>query len=164
MKFGQSALTHARWGSEASPLKRRFLIERAAAAVVPLGLDETVRCITGASLASPLALEFALQILQTLKQTMHEAGRSINLDLRLDGPSLSAADATLAPHKQLEIAGKLHARAGAGTATLMLADDSDASIDGLMDLLQSAWASTSVARLQLQRAGTTLKQGELPIH
>ena len=149
---------------EASPLKRRFLIERATATVVPLGLDETVRCITGASLASPLALDFALQILQTLKQTLNEAGRAINLDLRLDGPSLSTTDASFAPRKQLEIAGKLHARAGAGTATLMLADDSDARIDGLMDLLYLAWATTSLTRVQLQRAGITLQQGELPIH
>jgi hypothetical protein len=149
---------------DSSPLKRRFLIERATATVLPLGLDETVRCVTGASLASPLALDFALQILQTLKQTLHEAGRAINLDLRLDGPSLATTDATAAPRKQLEIAGKLHARAGAGTAMLTLSDTSEASIDAQMDLLYLAWATTALTRVQLQRAGITLQQGELPIH
>ena len=97
---------------EASPLKRRFLIARSAAVVVPLGLDEAVLHITGESLLkSPLSLDFALKILQTLKDALHESGRSINFDLRLDSTALPFADATIAPKKQLEVAGKLHARA-----------------------------------------------------
>jgi hypothetical protein len=149
---------------EASPLKRRFLIDRAAAAVVPLGLDDAVRRLTGESLTkSPLSLDFALKILQTLKDALHEAGRSINLDLRLDGPSLSAADGMLSPQKQLEIAGKLHARAGAGTATLLLAEDADTNADSLLELLQWTWRSSGIVRLRLQHAMTTVQQGELAI-
>ncbi len=147
---------------ESSPLKRRFLIERAGATVVPLGLDETVLCIAGASLAkSPLSLDFAVQILQTLKDALNEGGRAINLDLRLDGPPLSAADTSLAPRQQLEVASKLHACACAGSMTLLLA--ADANAETLIELLQWAWASTAVARLQLRRTGATLRQGELPI-
>ncbi|MBI3823430.1 MAG: hypothetical protein HY289_12240, partial [Planctomycetes bacterium] len=108
---------------EGSPLKRRFLIERSAAVVVPMGLDEAVAYITGASPArSPVALDFTLKVLQTLKDALYEAGRSINFNLRLDSPALPIADATIAPQKQLDIASRLHARAGAGTMTLLLAD------------------------------------------
>ncbi len=149
---------------ETSPMKRQFLIERAAALVTPLGLDEAVRNLTGASLArSPLALDFALRIIHTLKTTLQDAGQSVLLELRLDGPALSLADWTLAPQKQLEIAGKLHARAGAGTMTLLLADDHQADAERLAESLQWAWAATSVVRVQLQRTGSTLRQGELPI-
>jgi hypothetical protein len=149
---------------ETSPLKRQFLIERAAALVTPLGLDDAVRSLTGESLAhSPLALDFALRILHTLKATLHDAGQSILLDLRLDGPALSAADWNVAPQAQFEIAGKLHARAGAGTMTLLLADQDQVDIERLAERLQWAWAATSVVRVQLQRAGSTLQQGELQI-
>ena len=149
---------------EGSPLKHRFLIERAAAVVVPFGLDEAVHNITGESLSrSPLSLDFAMRILQTLKEVFQKEGRSINLDLRLDCAGLPGADATLSPRKQLEIAGKLHARAGAGTATLVLSDAEQADIGSLVDLLQSAWSSTSVARLRLQRAGAIVQQGEFAI-
>jgi hypothetical protein len=149
---------------EASPLKRRFLIERAAAVVVPFGLDEAVRGLTGESLnRSPLSLDFALRILQTLNEALQKAGRSINLDLRVDSPTLPAADPMLSSRKQLDIAGKLHARAGAGTATLILADEEQADVGALVELLQAAWSSTSVARLRLQRAGISVQQGELAI-
>jgi hypothetical protein len=149
---------------EASPLKHGFLIERATAAVVPLGLEEAVHRITGTSLArSPQALEFALRVLHALKSTLDEAGRGINLDLRLDGESLSAADVAVLPQLQLDHAGKLHARAGAGTATLLLDADAAADIPALIDRLDHVWASTSIVRLQLQRSGATVRQGELAI-
>ena len=149
---------------EASPLKRRFLIERAAAVVLPLGLDQVVLGITGESLSqSPLSLDFALRILQTLKDSLHKAGRPINLDLRLDSLALPTADATIAPQKQLEVAGKLHARAGAGAMTLLLGDEAGANVDALLELLHWASASTSVTRLQLQRTAKGLLQGELAI-
>jgi ATP cone domain len=149
---------------EASPLKRRFLIDRVAVAVAPLGLDEAVRRITGESLAkSSLSLDFALKVLQTLKDALHHAGQAINLDLRLDGAALSAADATLSPAQQLEIAGKLHARAGAGSATLLLADEADMNTDSLRELLHWAWRSTGIVRLQLRHTQTAVQQGELPL-
>lgn len=153
-----------------APLKRSFLVDRASAVVVPIGLHEVVRAITGASLTrSPLALEFALQILRTLTDTLQTAGRAINLDLRLDSSAsmasdaLSGADVTNPPRKQLDIAGKLHACAGAGTTTLLIAEDAQQDLDALTECLAWAWSSTGVARLQLQAAGSTLHQGELPI-
>jgi ATP cone domain len=156
--------------AEDSPLKRGFLLERASAVVVPIGLQAVAHSITGASLTrSPLSLDFALQILHTLKDTLHSAGRAVNLDIRLDSSSgafadsLSAADQANPPRKQLEIAGKLHARAGAGTATLSIAEDAAQDLEGLVDTLAWAWSSTAVTRLQLQPAARTLEQGELPI-
>jgi len=124
-----------------------------------------VRTITGASLAhSPLSLNFALQILQTLKQTLAQAGRSINLDLRVDSPLLcEPSDVDATAQQQLESAGKLHACVGAGTLRLTLARDTDASADALIDLLQWTWESTGVVRMQVERAVPYLLQGQLPI-
>src|SRR5207249_10108808 len=116
--------------------------------------------VTGESPSrSPRSLEFALKLLQTLKATLNEAGRSINYDLRVDSLALPLADASLALKPQLEIAGKLHARAGAGTLTLACAEE----VPTVFERLQWAWASTSVARLHLQRSGAVLQQGELAI-
>jgi hypothetical protein len=141
-----------------APLRQPFLIERAAVSIVPLGLDEAVARVTGASAArSPLSLDFAGRVLQTLRTALRDAGRPINLDLRVDGSFL--ADATLPPAKQLEIAGKLNT----GAATILFGDDHPASVDALSELLASAWRTTTIARLQLQRAGQMLQQGELGI-
>ena len=141
-----------------SALKRRFLIDRAAAVVVALGLDDAVRSITGECMTrSPLSLDFARQILQTLKDAMQSAGRAIHLDFRLECGAMPTAAGALPLLKQLEIAGKLHATS-AGTATLSLTDEKQADIE----LLRSAWASP-IARLRVQRVGMTLQQGELPI-
>ena len=147
---------------EDSPLRRGFLIERSTAAIVPLGLDDAVRAITGQRPSrSPLSLEFALQIATTLNDALQRAGRSINLDLRLDGAALP--DAGLAPKLQLDSAGKLHACAGAGSATLLLTEENEANLDKLIDLLRWTWEATAVVRLQLQSTASTLQQGELPI-
>ena len=66
---------------------------------------------------------------------------------------------TLAAQPLLEVAGKLHARAGAGTLTLVSSDD----IPTLIERLKWVLASTAVTRLQLQRPGAALQQGELAI-
>lgn len=153
-----------------SPLKRRFLIERAAGTIVPIGLNAVVHTITGASVAqSPLSLDFALQIVGTLKNVLQQASRSINLDLRLDdsaealGEATATEDAATPLEAQLEAAGKLHLRAGAGTLALVVPDDAAVNEDRLLSLLEAAWHKTGVVRLHLRRAGTTLAQGELPI-
>jgi len=148
---------------ESSPLKRRFLVARSAAVFTPRGLDEAVVHLTGESLLkSPLSFDFAMRILDAIKRALHESGRSINFDLRIDSSALPFADATVAPKKQLELGGKLHARAGAGTMTLLLADGS-LNADALVDLLQTALNETAVSRLHLQRARTVVQQGELAI-
>ena len=73
---------------ESSPLKKRFLIERASSVVVPNGIDTVVQDIIGVSpSASPLALQFALDLVRVLRETLHQAGRSANLDLRLECPA-----------------------------------------------------------------------------
>jgi hypothetical protein len=77
--------------------------------------------------------------------------------------SLTAADASVPLRQQLEIAGRLHACAGSGTATLLIADPADVKIDGLLQLLHWAWEETAVARLELRRADRTVQQGELAI-
>lgn len=148
-----------------SPLKRRFLIERAAGSIVPNGLDEAVRAITGASLLqSPLSLDFALKVVATLKDTLQKAGRSINLDLRLDIP----ADARIAPalaeppaglQKEIIQAGKLHACAGAGVAALFVQETKP---EDLVELLSFALHSTAVVGLQYLPAAARVQQGEFP--
>src|SRR5207248_825654 len=77
---------------EDSPIKRLFLIERAACVVIPLGLDDVVFAITGQSITkSAHALEFGLQILRTLKDALRHAGRSASLDMRLESLSTPAS-------------------------------------------------------------------------
>ena len=145
-----------------SPLKRGFLIERAVCVLTPIGLDEVVRSITGESLVhSPLSLNFALQIVQTLKQALAHAGQAANLDLRVDGPALAGAlDVAVSPRTHLATAGKLHASAGAGSLALLLGET---NADALTELLQWTWEATAVVRLELQRASRLVQQGELPI-
>jgi hypothetical protein len=139
-----------------APLKRRFLIERAAAAIVPIGLEAVVDAVTGARLVdSPLALDFARRVVASLKDTLMTAGRSLNLDLRLDLPALAVKDAA-APESPLLAAGKLHAQAGAGNAVVPV-DDSAVAIH----LLQQAWLGSAVARVQLVNKASDVQQGEL---
>ncbi len=148
---------------DASPLHQRFLIERSSGSLTPLGLDEVTRAITGASLTrSPLSLDFALKLLQTLRDALHQAGRAIGMDLRLECPALARVGADAPPlDKQLETAGILHACAGAGTAMLLVSDEAAANPDDLIERLRWAWQATAVTRLSLQRAAP--QQGELPI-
>ncbi len=153
-----------------APLRRSFLLDRVSAVVVPMGLHSVSKAITGERLTrSPLSLQFAAKILQTLQETLHAAGRALHLDLRLDSSaavpedSLSADDAMNSPRQQLEMAGKLHACAGAGTATLVLGEDASQDLDPLTETLAWACTATGVTRLHLQSAASTLQQGELPI-
>ena len=95
-----------------SPLKRGFLIERAACVVAPLGLDEVVRASHRREQpAKPSALNFALQIVQTLKETLQRrAARSILICVwtapRAPGRALRMP--RFAP-EAIRIRGKLHA-------------------------------------------------------
>ena len=155
---------------EECPLARGFLIERAACVVTPIGLDAVVCAATGESMTkSPLSLDFAVRIVQTIKDALRQASRSISLDVRLDGQlhssdsSWSTADTTVSLRKQLETASQLHLHAGGGTMTLLLADENETNVDTLVDLLRWTWQSTSVKRLLLLRASTRLHQGEFPI-
>jgi hypothetical protein len=142
---------------ESSPLKQRFLIERASSVIVPYGLDAVVQAATGASLFdSPLSLQFALELLGVLRATLDQAGRGVNLDLRLECLAL-LHDSD--PKKRLQIEGQLHANAGAGIATLLASPEAD----DFVALLRHALDATTVARVQFQRAGNGVQQGVLPI-
>ncbi|HZZ80860.1 MAG TPA: ATP cone domain-containing protein [Gemmataceae bacterium] len=142
---------HLRGLPDASPLMRPFLIERAAVRVTPMGLDDAVERITGASLGrSPLSLDFAVRVLQTLRSTLHDAGRPLSLDLRLDFALQATPD-------QLPLAAKLHAE----SAIIAFGDEHPMNVDACTELLASAWRSTPLVRMQLQRAGQMLQQGEL---
>jgi len=144
---------------ESSPLKQRFLIERATSVVTPNGIDTVVQAITGASLFhSPLSLQFALDLIGVLRSTLQQAGRTANLDLRLECPAQSRSELD-DPSKQLEIEGQLHASAGAGIATLSATHDANAMIA----ILRHTLDATTVSRLQVQRLGNGVQQGMLPI-
>lgn len=146
---------------ESAPLKRGFLIERATCVVALAGLDDAVQSITGTSLSnSQLSLEFSRQIVQVLHTTLEHQSLANNLELRLDG-HLPAPTRDATPRRQIEIASPLHACAGAGTMTLILGVDLDPNLDGLVELLRWTCESTSVRRMQLERPGSKLHQGEL---
>ena len=72
-----------------------------------------------------------------------------------------ADDVGATPDEQLESAGKLHARAGAGAMQLTIA--AQVSAETLTELLQWTWESTGVVRLQVHRAESIVRQGELAI-
>jgi hypothetical protein len=134
-----------------SPLKRRFLIERAAGVVAPLGLDVVVQSMTGADVAqSSGARDFALAVMRTLRDTLQQASRSINLDLRLAGPTITL-DAAAEPEKYLDLASRLNAGAAVRISN---ADDG-------LDMLRRAWQS-SVGCVRLERAAVAVMQGEFP--
>jgi hypothetical protein len=143
--------------SESSPLKQRFLIERASSVIAPDGIDTVVQATTGASLfESPLSLQFALELLRVMRETLDQAGRAVNLDLRLECLPLSRADNN---RRHLELEGQLHANAGAGIATLTCSQDAD----DLVALFRHVLDATTIARVQIQRASNGIEQGVLPI-
>ena len=151
-------------------LTSAFTIDRAVGVIAPLGLDHVVHALTGERLArSPLSLDFAERILRTLRTTLDAAARTANVELRINSPpalagsDLSAADETLPIDQQLTIAGKLHAAAGGGTATLLLEADREPDWDALARHLAAAWDTTDVRRITLRRAVKDVRQAELAL-
>jgi hypothetical protein len=145
---------------ESSPLKQRFLIDRASSVILPHGLDTVTQTITGGSLLdSPLSLQFAQNLIGVLRTTLQQAGQDANLDLRLECPALTPLDCDHAAQKKhLETEGQLHASAGAGIAAVAGAPDAD----DVVALLQHALDATTIARLRMQRA-SAVQQGVLSI-
>ena len=52
--------------------------------------------------------------------------------------------------QQLTVAGRLHALAGTGTATVTLNEDERLSVDQVVRLLEFAWQQTDVLRLRFR--------------
>jgi ATP cone domain-containing protein len=139
-----------------SPLRRRFLIERAAAAIVPRGMNEMVRTVIGAAVGqSEPSFQFAQQVVRTLRDALQKAGRLINLDLRLDCPTDAFEKSD--QEGMLTGTGDLHHCAGAGSASVPVWDGEANSLK----VLQFIWTKTCVARAHLSREQETVAQGDL---
>ncbi len=145
---GAQKRRYLRQHSEDSLLTRQFLLDRVNVVVVPLGLDEVVQTVTGQRPAgSPLSLNFAKQIVQTLSDSLAEASRAQHLNLALDsaGDEIVRAATMEALRDECVAAGKLHAIAGAGTLTLAKPDATAADV---VELLAFVWRKTHVQRLR----------------
>jgi hypothetical protein len=177
---GAQKRRYLRRHAEGTPLTRGFLLERAALAVVPLGLNAVVRTLTGQSpAASPLSLQFACELVERLHDELQAAGRAAHLDVALDspGPSLRArlsravqldagltcADAAAPTERQLLAAGALHVLTGHGTAELAWPAGTTPSPDMVVDLLQFAWRRTELLRLRFAPPTPSHVPADLPM-
>lgn len=135
---------------EQSPLRRRFLIERAAAVIVPHGLNAVVRSLATSVDPRARSLALAAEILRVFKETLRKSGRAINLDLRLECPAeafeLGSVD-DLVEKQKLAAAGAINVAVNRGHDTL--------------EVLHEVWSATSVVRFQLVRDDDSMEQGEL---
>jgi hypothetical protein len=88
-------------------LNRAFMLERARLLVVPVGLETVARTIIGSGqIHAPAALEFACQIIRTLKETLHQDGQSFLLATVIDP---SATTRIGDDRQQIEESSSLHA-------------------------------------------------------
>ena len=74
-------------------MARGFLLERARLLVIPIGLEESVRRLTGCSLVegNP-GLELGRQVIERLREVLQQEGRRANLDSCIDGiPAVTTA-------------------------------------------------------------------------
>ena len=170
-----------RRGRAQDQLARGFLLERARFVVVPVGLEATVRALTGMEIcAGGPALEFAQQILSSLCANLRQAGHAANLDACVDSPCwtafapaggflLAGKDDSPAlppvaevaglttwspgaePKAQLKAAGLLHAAADRGTAAILLPEDHLPAPEDLVELLHFAWKRTEVNHIRFLR-------------
>ena len=108
-------------------------------------------------MTSPKSLQFATQVVHTLRDTLRNAGRALNLDLRLELPAWAITDSTT-PEGLLDAADKVQAQAGPGTVLVPM---HDANPDSAIDILRRAWRAGAVARVQLVNSANDVQQGEL---
>jgi hypothetical protein len=164
-----------------SALTSGFLLDRARLLVAPVGLDRVVHAFINKGLsAGGVALDFARQIVQRLRDVLRQDGRTTHLDTCLDGPfrfflapaadtgddwpaaenvaGLTAWDSTAPLKNQFRSAGVLHGIAEYGTVALFLPQDEKTSPEQLVDWLQTAWQQTDVVRLRLIRRGIPARQ------
>ncbi len=142
-----------------------FTIERSVGVIVPLGLAEVVRALTGERLTrSPLSLDFAERILSRIKATLEDASRSANVELRVDNPTNAepwSSDSALPIDEQLVLAGRLHAAADGGAAILPI--DADSDPEALSRHLRRALETSTVRSVTLCRTASGVKQAELAL-
>lgn len=156
--------------------------DRAAAILVPIGLDAVVTRMLGQSLAeSPASLAFARQIVDVISQRARRATRPLHLNWRLDGvglspmelqeaiapgnadrlrPGLTACGASAGLKKQLQAAGELHGLASCGTAYCRLDSNRSISTDDIVEALRFAAYDTKVCRIAFV-SGDSTKQPSL---
>ncbi len=69
-----------------APMARGFLLERARLLIIPVGLEEAIRRLTGYGLVEDKpGLELGRQIFERLRNVLEEEGRRANLDSCIDG-------------------------------------------------------------------------------
>jgi hypothetical protein len=72
---------------QAAPVSQEFLLDRARLVVVPVGLDATVRMLTGQGLTEGQSgLELAVRLLTQMHGFLRREGQTAGLDICLDGP------------------------------------------------------------------------------
>jgi hypothetical protein len=133
--------------ADGTGVARGFLLDRARLVVAPVGLEAVVRRLTGQSpTRSPLALDCACRIVETLTTCLAAAGQVAHLDAVLADAEEPAAFAT--PQQQLQAASKLHALAGHGTAWVQVA--AGARAEQVLELLRFAWKRSEVGRVRFR--------------
>jgi hypothetical protein len=161
-------------------LTRAFFLDRARLMVTPVGLESAVRSLIGKGLCDSKAPDFARQIVQCLRDVLHEDGRACLIDTCLDAPAgftlgapvggelpavagLTAWDAAAPVKAQLRAAGALHAAAGGGTAAVLLPDERSPSVEQLAEWLRWAWQQTEVGRVCFMRPAPAHRQLTLSV-
>lgn len=158
-----------------------FLLDRARLVVAPVGLDAVVQQFTGRGLSSGgTPLEFAKQIVQTLRDVLRHDGGLTRLATCLDGPDdfrlavngpaaaqvagLTPWDAAAPVKNQLRSASALHGLAERGTAALFLPEEPRPTAETIADALRMAWKQSEVTRVRVMRRDTMLQPSTLEAH
>jgi hypothetical protein len=151
-------------------LTRGFLLDRARLVAAPVGLETTVRTLSGAGLCEPDGLALGKRIVERLSQVLHKDGLASRLLVQIDAPPLNGLetstgavgltswDATATAKNQIKAAGVLHSVAGSGTATLIAPGDEAPSADQIVDWLRWTWAQSDVVRLCCTTAAPMVRQ------
>ena len=127
LSAGVQKRAHLRRRHGEADITEGFLLDRARLLVVPVGLDEVVRMLTGRGLcAGGAALDLGKQIVQSLRDVLRHDGRVSRLEACIDGPTgepemgLTPWEPEAAVKSQWRTAGALHALASHGTLQLFL--------------------------------------------